>query len=114
MRTEPAARTTLRCRQHPNCRIKVEVHLETYERSYDSVGLNLGGYLNTVASIYADFQRFDSGFPKRSDEIESLDTSSNPWSPTTVLPARSPDLSTRKTQVSPKCFLHPISKRKFS
>ena len=78
MRAEPAARTTLRCQQRPNCRLKVEVHLETYERSYDSVGLNLGGYLNNVASIYTDFQRFDSGFPKRSDEIELRDTSSNP------------------------------------
>ena len=114
MRAEPAARTTLRCRQHPKRRIKGEVHLETYERSYDGFGLKPDGYLNNVALIYADFQRVDSSFSKRSDEIESRDTSSNPWSPTTVLPARSLDLSTRKTQVSPKCFLHPISKRNFS
>ena len=78
MRTEPAARTTLRCRQHPKRRIKGEVHLETYERSYDGFGLKPDGYLNNVALIYTDFQRVDSSFSKRSDEIESRDTSSNP------------------------------------
>ena len=78
MRAEPAARTTHTCQQRPDYRLKVEVHLETYERSYDGFGLKPDGYLNNVALIYADFQRVDSSFSKRSDEIESRDTSINP------------------------------------